>query len=338
MRTAATWFLVITACGGGASVPDDANFDGTMADAVSIDAPDDAPADGVDATPVDAPPLHCTESQQMIADVTPLRIWSVAALDDTVYFTTYDPDDLDGGGEVRAIAMSNLEVSTVGTITGIANLEAIDGWLYVADGGTVGSLWRYQSGQPVQQLATNRSSVLAVAVDATQVYWREATSQSSMLMRAPLAGGAPSPIDEVDVWRLAVDDQRLYAVGFGAALGYRKDNWFRNWYAGGLLLATDVLIDDGELIVVDNLGVHAARPPSMTFTPLATLPTQERHGGMTLRDNYLWITAEGYGIKRVHRQGGSLEQVTLAAALGEPVFAGPYLAWRVDSTLHRCVP
>lgn len=340
MRAIVCSLSLLAACGSpsGSAPGDAAAPDAAAPDAAPPDAtpPDAAPPD---AAPPDAAPLRCVETTEMLVDFSPRRILHSAALGDTLYFSSYDPGDFAAGGRVQAITMETLTVTSIVASQGLGTVRMVDGWIYGTDDSAAGKVWRYRPGQPIETLASNRTSPFAVTADATQVYWSEGTAADPVLMRAPLTGGPAVPIIGRGAHELAVDDQFLYSGELvGPIRRYRKDNWFNNWSSEPALVNVGMALDGDEIVFLDDRGVFSVHPPATAPTSLTPVGASGRHYGMTLAGGYVWLASDTVGVQRVPRTGGVVELVTPTYANGDPVFIGGYLTWNADGAIYRCRP
>ena len=334
---------VATACGGGAGLapaPDapiqaDAPLE---ADAAPLDAPDAAPVDsGADAG------TGCEATLETLLDITPRRIWRTALDGDHLVASTFEWDNSVGpvNGQVLSVSLQDRAVTPIRATSANATLHVEGGWIYVADGGTPGDVWRYQAGAPPQIIASGRAEPRAVYADGTNVYWSEGSPVARVMMRAPVTGGPSVTIGDGDAYSMTGDATHLYTAGVADGVRrFRKDTWQIDWNSESHAQVENMVLDGGDLLIAPDNGVLSVRPPNYPFVDIQTQPhSVVRKGGLAVAGGSIWVTAGSSGLMRMPRTGGQLEQVAALWSNGRPIIADPYVYFVIgDSQLVRCRP
>lgn len=324
--------VLAVSCGGGT-------------DGAPTDGPTDAPADGPIDAPTDAPTdarlETCAATTEQVFDTGPRWLSSAVTLGDRVYIASARLDN--GGysdGEVSSVDPVTLAHTVVRSSDTVATLAVHGDWLYGADNGPSGAIWRYRPGQPIEILAAGRASAFPMTTDGVHVYWREGPSNQGRVVRTPVAGGAVEPLLAADPYSMAVDANYLFLAGLSDPRLLRVPK------AGGapLQLArtdygiTRVAMVAGWVYFLD-FGFDLFRVPvgGGAREPLARQAGLSRQMGFTWDADHVYIATD-HGIDRAPVAGGPLTALSTVEAGRSPTILGDYLYWfRVNDTiLFRC--
>ena len=332
-----------------------AAMDAALADGAPDAALDAADAPGPDAAcpgytsdapgPVASP--ACTSGATMYADFGTSLTTNMVRVGSTLYAGVYDtagPGGAVTAGRVMAIDLDSGAQSMVLSRSGAAyHMSTANDWVFAAESGTDGSIWRWRDGEAPAAVLTHRSTLGAVTADATYMYWNEAPSGSvdaNLIQRQPLCGG---PIDTLiagctSTLGLVSDGQHAYCASFGHDVyAAAADGSSSGTIAYSSYPWTSLILVDSTLYGTDvgDLTIHAIPTPGGPATTFASTTTGGRFLGLAASDAYLYATSTG-GIYRIDRANGAYTQLTSDSAEAYPVLWHGQLFYLTRSAIMRC--
>jgi hypothetical protein len=203
-------------------------------------------------------------------------------------------------------------------------------------------------GAPIE-LASEQGQPIAIAVDATHVYW---VNLSGGIGRAPIGGGtvesSPTPGNGV-YSALGLQGDYLYYTRYtdaGAVLRMPKTGGVEEVLASGQIYPSGLAVDANHVYWAHLSDQGIQRLPLAGGTPELFNASPNVRVGLTLDDDYVYWLQESSGtagrVGRRLKQGGSEEPVVVDLTAfysgGNLVLDGSYVYWGAPSCTLAMAP